>query len=55
MTVVDTASLGRSRRVIKIKQGLGPMGFNADGRFGIVLNPGKPGGRDRRRHRLAGS
>jgi hypothetical protein len=26
------------RRVIKAKQGLGPMGFSADGRFGIVLN-----------------
>jgi hypothetical protein len=25
-------------RVIKVKQGLGPMGFSADGRFGIVLN-----------------
>ncbi|MBK5354778.1 cytochrome D1 [Pseudomonas sp. TH41] len=37
VTVVDTASLD-VRRVIKLKQGLGPMGFSTDGRFGIVLN-----------------
>ncbi|CRL47522.1 cytochrome D1 domain-containing protein [Pseudomonas sp. URMO17WK12:I11] len=37
VTVVDSASLA-VRRVIKAKQGLGPMGFSADGRFGIVLN-----------------
>ncbi|MHC8380085.1 cytochrome D1 domain-containing protein [Pseudomonas sp. LB3P14] len=37
VTVVDTASLA-VRRVIKMKQGLGPMGFSADGRFGLVLN-----------------
>ena len=37
VTVVDTASLD-VRRVIKMKQGLGPMGFSADGRSGIVLN-----------------
>lgn len=37
VTVVDTASLA-VRRVIKAQQGLGPMGFSADGRFGIVLN-----------------
>lgn len=37
VTVVDSASLA-VRRVIKTKQGLGPMGFSADGRFGIVLN-----------------
>ena len=37
VTVVDTQSLA-VRRVIRLKQGLGPMGFSADGRFGIVLN-----------------
>ncbi|MDZ5436477.1 cytochrome D1 domain-containing protein [Pseudomonas fluorescens] len=37
VTVVDAASQS-VRRVIKMKQGLGPMGFSADGRFGIVLN-----------------
>ncbi|NUT79022.1 cytochrome D1 [Pseudomonas sp. C1C7] len=37
VTVVDAASQS-VRRVIKLKQGLGPMGFSADGRFGIVLN-----------------
>ncbi|RON41894.1 cytochrome D1 [Pseudomonas frederiksbergensis] len=37
VTVVDTASLA-VRRVIKLSQGLGPMGFSADGRFGVVLN-----------------
>jgi YVTN family beta-propeller protein len=37
VTVVDSASLA-VRRVIKLQQGLGPMGFSADGRFGIVLN-----------------
>ncbi len=37
VTVVDAASQS-VRRVIKVKQGLGPMGFSADGRFGIVLN-----------------
>lgn len=37
VTVVDTASFA-VRRVIKMKQGLGPMGFSADGRFGIALN-----------------
>lgn len=37
VTVVDGASLD-VRRVIKTRQGLGPMGFSADGRFGIVLN-----------------
>lgn len=37
VTVVDSASFN-VRRVIKLKQGLGPMGFSADGRFGIVLN-----------------
>lgn len=37
VTVVDTQSLS-VRRVIRLKQGLGPMGFSADGRFGIVLN-----------------
>ena len=37
VTVVDTASLA-VRRVIKLSQGLGPMGFSADGRFGLVLN-----------------
>ncbi|WP_201189110.1 YncE family protein [Pseudomonas fluorescens] len=37
VTVVDAASQS-VRRVIALKQGLGPMGFSADGRFGIVLN-----------------
>ncbi|PYY66275.1 cytochrome D1, partial [Pseudomonas jessenii] len=37
VTVVDGNSQS-VRRVIKLKQGLGPMGFSADGRFGIVLN-----------------
>ncbi|NUU38924.1 cytochrome D1 domain-containing protein [Pseudomonas sp. C2B4] len=37
VTVVDAMSQS-VRRVIKVKQGLGPMGFSADGRFGIVLN-----------------
>ncbi|MDN3224844.1 YncE family protein [Pseudomonas nunensis] len=37
VTVVDTSSLA-VRRVIKLSQGLGPMGFTADGRFGIALN-----------------
>ncbi|KAB0495597.1 YncE family protein [Pseudomonas vancouverensis] len=37
VTVVDGASQS-VRRVIQLKQGLGPMGFSADGRFGIVLN-----------------
>jgi YVTN family beta-propeller protein len=37
VTVVDTSSLA-VRRVIKLSQGLGPMGFSADGRFGVVLN-----------------
>ncbi|MGE8145827.1 YncE family protein [Pseudomonas frederiksbergensis] len=37
VTVVDTASLA-VRRVIKLSQGLGPMGFSADGRFGVLLN-----------------
>ncbi|WP_213936646.1 cytochrome D1 domain-containing protein [Pseudomonas sp. dw_612] len=37
VTVVDTGSLA-VRRVIKLSQGLGPMGFSADGRFGMVLN-----------------
>ncbi|MFJ7792413.1 YncE family protein [Pseudomonas sp. NPDC096950] len=37
VTVVDTGSLA-VRRVIKLGQGLGPMGFSADGRFGVVLN-----------------
>ncbi|PWE39523.1 YncE family protein [Pseudomonas prosekii] len=37
VTVVDTNSL-TVRRVIKLSQGLGPMGFSADGRFGVVLN-----------------
>lgn len=35
--MVDAANQS-VRRVIKAKQGLGPMGFSADGRFGIVLN-----------------
>lgn len=37
VTVVDTSSLA-VRRVIALSQGLGPMGFSADGRFGVVLN-----------------
>ncbi|MHC8354702.1 YncE family protein [Pseudomonas sp. LB3P81] len=37
VTVVDGVSLD-VRRVIRMKQGLGPMSFSADGRFGIVLN-----------------
>ena len=37
VTVVDATSLA-VRRVIKLSQGLGPMGFSADGRFGVVLN-----------------
>ncbi|WP_460139607.1 YncE family protein [Pseudomonas sp. S2_E01] len=37
VTVVD-AQTQSVRRVIALKQGLGPMGFSADGRFGIVLN-----------------
>lgn len=37
ITVIDAASQS-VRRVIKSRQGLGPMGFSADGRFGIVLN-----------------
>ncbi|MEX3772620.1 YncE family protein [Pseudomonas sp. MYb118] len=37
ITVVDATSQS-VRRVIQLKQGLGPMGFSADGRFGIVLN-----------------
>jgi YVTN family beta-propeller protein len=37
VTVIDSASLA-VRRVINLQQGLGPMGFSGDGRFGIVLN-----------------
>ncbi|MFJ4196297.1 cytochrome D1 domain-containing protein [Pseudomonas sp. NPDC089534] len=37
VTVIDSASHA-VRRVIKLQQGLGPMGFGADGRFGVVLN-----------------
>ena len=37
VTVVDTSSLA-VRRVIALSQGLGPMSFSADGRFGVVLN-----------------
>ncbi len=37
VTVVDTSSLA-VRRVITLSQGLGPMSFSADGRFGVVLN-----------------
>ncbi|SEN26350.1 40-residue YVTN family beta-propeller repeat-containing protein [Pseudomonas sp. ok272] len=37
VTVIDTVSLS-VRQVIQLKKGLGPMGFSADGRFGIVLN-----------------
>ncbi len=37
VTVIDSNSRA-VRRVIKLQQGLGPMGFSADGRFGVVLN-----------------
>ncbi|MCU7250841.1 YncE family protein [Pseudomonas koreensis] len=37
VTVIDAISHA-VRRVIKLQQGLGPMGFSADGRFGVVLN-----------------
>jgi len=37
VTVIDAASFA-VRRVVQLQQGLGPMGFSADGRFGIVLN-----------------
>jgi DNA-binding beta-propeller fold protein YncE len=37
VTVIDGNSHA-VRRVIRLQQGLGPMGFSADGRFGVVLN-----------------
>ncbi|WLH37654.1 YncE family protein [Pseudomonas sp. FP2196] len=37
VTVIDGNSHA-VRRVIPLQQGLGPMGFSADGRFGVVLN-----------------
>ncbi|MDR0279552.1 MAG: YncE family protein [Paucimonas sp.] len=37
LTVIDGSSQA-VRRVVQLKQGLGPMGFSHDGRFGVVLN-----------------
>jgi YVTN family beta-propeller protein len=37
VTVIDGNSHA-VRRVVRLQQGLGPMGFSADGRFGVVLN-----------------